>query len=484
MAPILPAFLGVGLALAPPPTILELDVARWSGEHLLGASVDLAVSGGGGATLAAAAHAAIAEIRRLDAILSAWRPDSELALLNEARTMSVSPDLFAAVAMAERWRTATAGAFSARLGRLTSGALAGRPAGEEAEALRQAAEAARVDLNPALRRITRPDAVRFDLDAVAKGFILDRALAAARRGAPEADGLLIDIGGDVRVWSAERRPAPWVLAVADPDAPFDNAAPLQTLRLRSGALAVSGRSARDRRDGSAAVSHVLDPRTGQPAPGRMAAVAAPQAAQADALATALLAASPDEGRSWVDSAPGVGALVAAHGGSAFEAGAWNGRPAAACQGPAAWPKGFALTASLEIPRQTAGDYERPYVAAWITDEARNHVRTLLILGPQARWRESNYIFWRRVERMDLAAVERVARPTRAPGRYDVVWDGRTESGLSAPRGKYVLNIEASREHGGHSFISIPLNLGARPFETRAEAAQELGATLVRYGAAR
>lgn len=162
--------------------------------------------------------------------------------------------------------------------------------------------------------------------------------------------------------------------------------------------------------------------------------------------------------------------------------AWAGREAVqACQAGGAWPAGYALSASIELPRIAAANYERPYVAVWITDAEKNPVRTLLLLGPEARWRESNYIYWRRVERKDLEGAAKIARPTRSPGRYEVVWDGRTDAGALAPPGQYVLNIEVTREHGGHSFVTAPLDIAPKAFSRTIGAAQELGEVQVRFG---
>jgi thiamine biosynthesis lipoprotein len=309
--------------------------------------------------------------------------------------------------------------------------------------------------------------------------IIDQAMAAARAAAPEASGLLLDIGGDIRVWSAPGRGLPWDLAVVDPCAFFDNAPPLQQVQLADGALAVSGQSHRRAVDGT---GHVRDPRTGAAAGAPLAAVIAPTAMDADALATAFLVMSAHDALPLAGSLPGVAALMIDSQGQVRSTANWPGRPpAAACQTTRPWPRDFVLTASLDIPRHEAANYERPYVAVWITDAQRRPIRTLLMLGPEARWRESNYIYWRRVERMDLAGVARIARPTRAPGRYEVMWDGRTDAGAMAEPGAYTLNIEAAREHGGHSFVTVPLNIGQAPFQAESEAAQEIGTVRVRYG---
>jgi hypothetical protein len=45
----------------------------------------------------------------------------------------------------------------------------------------------------------------------------------------------------------------------------------------------------------------------------------------------------------------------------------------------------------------------------------------------------------------------------------------------------VLNVEAAREHGGHSIQRIPLGLGASATTAASPAQDEIGATAVTYG---
>jgi thiamine biosynthesis lipoprotein len=91
----------------------------------------------------------------------------------------------------------------------------------------------------------------------------------------------------------------------------------------------------------------------------------------------------------------------------------------------------------------------------------------------------NYIFWQRYStQVDLSSI---TRPTRPPGRYTIEWDGKDDKGRAVPLGKYILNVEASREHGGHSVQRIDLNLGAAGFTGGAPAQDEIGATKVTFG---
>lgn len=433
-----------------------LQAGHWGGEHVLGTSFDVRLQGGGEVLAGVAAQTALMEITRLDRILSTWRADSEIARLHQTRAAVASPDLYQVLALCEAWRVRTHGAF---------------------DVVRDGPPGARgLCLDPRTRRASLADGASLDIDALAKGYVIDRAFIAARRAAPQARALLLDLGGDMRFESAPEV-EPWTIAIADPARRFDNAPPLQTVTMRSGALAASGLGARS------AAAPVRDPRSGARVKSTaLAAAIAPNAAAADALATSIAVRGAQGAHALFKGAPDLGGLLVDADGARSRFGVWPMVQAGACQ--AAWPDGRALAISYDIPAHSAPNYERPYVAIWITDEARNVVRTLQVLGPQARWRESNYIYWRRAERFDAARVASLARPTRAPGRYDLIWDGRTDDGALAPRGRYVLNIEASREHGGHSYVSVPLDLSADALDLTAEASQELGATQIRFGRAR
>ena len=89
------------------PVAAEARVFR--AEGVLGASFALTAVGGV-ADAETARVAALAEIARLDAVLSGWRTDSELARLNRSTSHLASPDLFAVIAAAEMWRQASGGA--------------------------------------------------------------------------------------------------------------------------------------------------------------------------------------------------------------------------------------------------------------------------------------------------------------------------------------------------------------------------------------
>jgi len=443
-------------------------------DHVLGTSFDMAVMAENRAQADFAFAAATAEIMRLDRVLSGWRKDSELARLNGSASLRASPDLFAVIAACEAWRARTGGTFSGRLGEVEAAWGVVSEAAPGAAILRDAAvraESACVELDRATRTVARPDGVRFAVDGLAKGYVIDAAMAAARRAAPCAEAMMIDIGGDLLCWG--RRD--WRVGVADPQAAADNAAPAAVLTLANRALAVSGPGQRDRRLAGEAFSHLLDPRSGQSAPRRQAAVTAADALTADALATALAVMAPAEGLALAEATPGVEALVF-EGAERWSTSGW----AAACQAPAALPVGFQVEVTYVLPKIDVGNYKKPYVLVWVTDAEKNPIKTLLIQGTKPEWQEDNYVWWRRYGRKQPGVVEAMAKPTRPPGRYAVGWDGTDEAGRRVAQGRYIIHVEASREHGGHAYQTIEVQLGAAPATGQAPAKDELGATQARY----
>lgn len=446
---------------------------RFHADHVLGTSLDIAVVAKKPLAAALAIDAARTEIARLDRILSAWRSDSELMTLNASASRIVSPDLFAVIAACENMREITDGAYSARIGRLLE-------ACNDSARLAVRIEAANLRLDAGTRTITRPDEIVFAVDGLAKGYIIDRALAAARC-VPGVDGVMVDIGGDLACWGAAPEGAHWRIGVVDAANPADNAPSLSHLLVAGQAVATSGRSGR----GQLTVSPLTGARLNHIA---YATTVADHAVDADALATAFSVLPPRDSLTLADSLPHVAARIVTKDGETFTSTRWQCGGTSVAQAPRAiaqasngWPAGFGLNIEYEVPKISAGTYHNPYVVLWITDENRTLIRTLLVLGQDPRYREENYIYWRRFGRNDVKLVDSVTRPTRAPGQYSIKWDGLDDAGRKVPQGKYILSIEASRERGGHTVQRLDLTLGADGAVVESKPDGEIGRVRASYG---
>jgi len=239
-----------------------------------------------------AAEAVFAEIDRLEGELSRFVPSSDvarIARLRDGERLRIGAEAFECLALAAEVGEATAGAFDVTF------ASAGGGTGD----------APRLALDRGSHAVVAlVDGVRVDLGGVGKGYALDRAAE-----------LLADWGIDVALLHAGASTvlalgAPsgvtsWTVALRDPRSgdPILAETLAPGVRLRDGALSGSGRSLHG--------AHIVDPRTGSPARGALAAWAcAPSAARADALSTAFMILEPAEVEAFVGARPEVSAALA------------------------------------------------------------------------------------------------------------------------------------------------------------------------------
>lgn len=119
-----------------------------------------------------------------------------------------------------------------------------------------------------------------------------------------------------------------------------------------------------------------------------------------------------------------------------------------------WDGSLELQIAFEINNPGQGFYRRPYVAVWIEDKEGSAVRTLELWYQQGgrgiRWLR-DLRAWMRGEQLrkladggDLATT--VSGPTRQPGKYTVVWDGKDDQKRVVNQGEYTVCIEVAREH--------------------------------------
>jgi thiamine biosynthesis lipoprotein len=238
-----------------------------------------------------AAHAALAELWRVEARLTLFDSASDLSELNRragTAAMLVDQDLAAVLAAAVEFRRATGGAFNVAVEPLMRawGFRESRktpPGLQELAAARAAVQAAvvRVDGNRAALPVAH---TAIDLGGIGVGYGLDRAGVILRsRGVGAA---LIDVSGDLLAIGAPPGQPGWPIDIVDSRS---DGTVIATTILRDQALATSANTRSVVHFGRLVRGHVMDPATGAPADRRIqSTVVATAAIAADALATAAL----------------------------------------------------------------------------------------------------------------------------------------------------------------------------------------------------
>lgn len=256
-----------------------------------------------------ASESAVRALEGVEARLSTWRDDSELARLNRAEPgvpFELGPELRRDLEDAARVCRWTDGAFDPVVGGLVhawglrdGGRL---PTEQERERARLGGGLDGLRLEGGRATRLRPGAL-VEEGGFGKGVGLDAALAAL--AGSEATRGLLDLGGQVAVLPSGQ---PYRVAVADPR---ERGRSILDVEIDAGSLATSASSERGIEVDGRRHAHVLDPRTGLPARDfGSVTVWAADAATADALSTGLFVLGPDRALAWAREHPGFEVLIA------------------------------------------------------------------------------------------------------------------------------------------------------------------------------
>ncbi len=244
------------------------------------------------------ATALAAEIERVEALMSTYRPESELSQFNRSDStdwVNVSEDTAIVVAAAQEISRKTDGAFDITVGPLVDiwgfGPrldVNGRPSDEEiAEALSHVGyQKLEVRQEPPSLRKSDPS-LHVDLSAIAKGYGVDQAAQVLIQHG--INDYMVEIGGDLKAAGYNREGNPWRIAVERP-IPGDRAL-LEVVAIEDMAIATSGDYRNFFMQDGVLYSHTLNSLTGHPVSHKIASVSvrARSAMLADGWATALLA---------------------------------------------------------------------------------------------------------------------------------------------------------------------------------------------------
>jgi len=216
-------------------------------EQVMGMPVSVHVRGplarDGDTGAAGAVDLLYAELRRVDAIFSTYRADSEICRLRRGELSEADADPWVreVLALCAEAHERTGGWFDAHL--------------------------------------PGPDGVRrLDPTGLVKGWAIERVTRALTARLPDHD-VLVNAGGDLAVRCRRTDTPDWRVGIEDP---ADRTRLLATVPMRTGGSATSGTAARG--------THILDPRSGRPVErGGSVTVVGPDLMWADVHATAAFA---------------------------------------------------------------------------------------------------------------------------------------------------------------------------------------------------
>ena len=242
-------------------------------------------------------------VEQVDGQMSPWKPDSCLMRLNRSPVdawVDLPAEMLEVLVCALDVQRLSAGAFDPCVGELVDawgfGAVRDTP---DAEAIR-AARQPRAHSGHGGLEVERPSGrarkrtpLQLDLCGIAKGYAVDRMVSVLQQhGVRHA---LAALDGELRAVGRQASGAPWAVALERPEVGLR--AVQGVIELEDLAVATSGDYRRYLQVGDVRLAHTMDARRRAPVNNAVASVTvlAHTCMHADAWATALLVAGPDEG---------------------------------------------------------------------------------------------------------------------------------------------------------------------------------------------
>lgn len=264
----------------------------------------------------AAFDAAVAEIKRIELLMTTWREDSEISKINAAAGKApvvVGEETFAVVKESVHASEISQGTFD-----ITFETLHGLwkfdqdldphpPAKKDLEARLAFVGWKNIVLDESKRSVMlAKEKTKIGLGGIAKGYAVDKAVKVL-----ESAGLtsfFVQAGGDLYARGRKPDGKEWQAGIRDPRGKPGSF--FAMLSLSDHAFSTAGDYERSYIADGKRYHHIIDPRTGYPATAcRSVTVWAPSALVADEIDDAVFILGPKKGLELVESLDGVGAVV-------------------------------------------------------------------------------------------------------------------------------------------------------------------------------
>jgi thiamine biosynthesis lipoprotein len=266
-----------------------------------------------------AIDAVMAEMHRIDDLMSHYRPASQLSQINRdaaATPVKVDAELAGLIARALEFSELSDGAFDityASVGYLYDYREHRHPSEAQIQAALPAISWRHVvvDREASTVRFLMPG-VRIDLGGIAKGHAVDSSIRILR--ALGVTNATVTAGGDSRILG-DRRGRPWVVGIRHPD---DPKRVIARIPLEDAAISTSGDYERYFDEGGVRYHHIIDPHTGKSPVGvRSVTVIGPDATLTEGLTKSVFVMGPERGLALIETQQDVDAVIVRSDGRVF-----------------------------------------------------------------------------------------------------------------------------------------------------------------------
>lgn len=257
---------------------------------------------------------AIAEIDRIEKLISSWDPNSETSKINEAagkNPVTVSKELYDLIDRCLKISKLTDGAFDisyASMDRIWKfdGSMKTMPSKEAIQESVSKVGFENIILDKHNNSVfLKLPGMKIGFGAIGKGYAADKAKELLRINSVRSG--IINASGDMNTWGKQPDGSNWKVALTNP---MDKNKGFGLLPVIDKAVVTSGNYEKLVVFNGTKYSHIIDPRTGYPSTGILSVtVFAPKAELADALATSVFVMGKDTGLNRINQLPNVECII-------------------------------------------------------------------------------------------------------------------------------------------------------------------------------
>lgn len=237
---------------------------------------------------------AIAEVSRIEALLSTFKDTSQTSLINQyagIKPVQVDQEVIELIQRAVKISDITQGAFDISYGSIDKSLwnfdvnMTSLPDFETALQSVSLINYQNVMIDPEKSTVMlKHEGMRIGFGGIGKGYAADKAKQVLKSIGIEHG--IVNAAGDLVTWGNQLAGKPWTIGIADPD---QSDRPFSALNISNMAIATSGNYEKYATINGRRYSHTIDPKTGLPVSGiKSVSIICPSAELADALATPVI----------------------------------------------------------------------------------------------------------------------------------------------------------------------------------------------------
>jgi FAD:protein FMN transferase len=259
--------------------------------------------------------AAIAEIRRIEELLTTFKDTSQTNEVNAnagIRRVKVDKEVFDLIARSIRISDLTQGAFDITYGSIDKRlwnfdtTMKALPDKETAKQMVRLINYENIVVDEKECTVfLKEKGMRIGFGGIGKGYAADKAKLLLQQNGVESG--VVNAAGDLITWGTQPDGKPWTVGIADPNSSHH---PFSYLNISGMAVATSGNYEKYAVIDGRRYSHTIDPKTGYPVSGiKSVTIICPSAELADALATPVTVMGIKVGLNLINQMKGIACIV-------------------------------------------------------------------------------------------------------------------------------------------------------------------------------